>query len=70
MATKRKRIRRICVRMTTADELTLKRLAKLAGCSESVLIRDLISQAARAMGLLGPELPPLETINDAVRAVL
>lgn len=63
----KKRIKRLCVRLTTSDEKTLRQLARLAECSESVLVRDLISQAARAMGLLAPE---LESTNGAIKAIL
>jgi hypothetical protein len=66
----KKRIKRLCVRLTTSDEQTLRKLARLAGCSESVLVRDLITQAARAMGLFSPELPPIDAINGAIKAVL
>ena len=48
----RKRIRYLSVRLTTADDLALHRLARAAGCSESELVRSLILTAARELGLV------------------
>lgn len=50
----KKRIRILSVRMTTTDDLLVRRLARLAGCSPSELIRELVHTSARAMHLLEP----------------
>jgi predicted DNA-binding protein len=42
----KKKIRQLVVRLTVDDDKTLRSLARRAGCSESVLVRELIQREA------------------------
>ena len=53
----KKRIRILSVRLTTTDELLLRRLSRLAGVKPSELVRELIHESARAMHLVDT-MPP------------
>lgn len=50
----RKKLYVLSVRLTRPEQALLRTLARRAGCSESVLVRELVHREARVAGLLSP----------------